>query len=100
MTMWFNGARPIMTMSVTNSCVPRSTPSRFRMRRAILLHEVFEKTYHSLVVPDARESSKRPAREGNTPSKLHLVSTEKKEPSFPQTALSLCLRQRVRVDNT
>ena len=36
MIMWFNGARPIMTMSGSNSCVPRSTPSRFRMSRAIL----------------------------------------------------------------
>src|SRR6266496_1601848 len=36
MTTWFNGARPIETMSPPNSCVPRSTPSQFRTKRAIL----------------------------------------------------------------
>src|SRR5437660_12750238 len=35
MTMWFDGSRPIETMS-PNSCVPRSTSSQFRTKRAIL----------------------------------------------------------------
>src|SRR5436309_10193069 len=36
MTMWFNGALPIVTISRVNSCVTRSTSSRFTTKRAIL----------------------------------------------------------------
>jgi hypothetical protein len=42
-----------------------------------------KKTYHCLVAPDARAVLK-PAREGNTPPKLHLVSTVDNEPKFPK----------------
>ena len=36
MTMWFDGTRPIITNSPTNSCVTRSAPSQFRRKRATL----------------------------------------------------------------
>src|SRR5947208_10019060 len=36
MTMWFNGALPIVTISRVNSCVTRSASSRFTTKRAIL----------------------------------------------------------------
>ena len=36
MTIWFAGARPIMTISQPNSRITRPTPSQFRIKRAML----------------------------------------------------------------
>jgi hypothetical protein len=52
-------------------------------RKSIACPEAFKKTYHCLVAPDARPVLKT-AREGNTPPKLHLVSTVDDGTKFPK----------------
>src|SRR5207253_10919203 len=68
MTMWFNGALPIVTISRVNSCVTRSTSSRFTTKRAILPSYEFTPRGPQLggpfVLPDARPSSKQKVPRG------------------------------------
>src|SRR5882724_4514162 len=67
MTMWFNGALPIVTMSRVNSCVTRSASSRFTTKRAILPSYEFTPgtpVVGPFVPPDARPSSKHKRRAG------------------------------------
>src|SRR5205823_1437466 len=67
MTMWFNGALPIVTISRVNSCVTRSASSRFTTKRAMLLSYEFTPgapVVGPFVLPDARPSSKQKAPRG------------------------------------
>jgi hypothetical protein len=64
-------------------------------QKSITCPGAFKKTYHCLVAPDARAVLK-PAREGNTPPKLHLVSTVDNGPKFPKNC-RIILRYNRRV---
>ena len=88
MTMWFNGALPIVITSRVNSCVTRSASSRVTIKQAILASYEFPPSTPavglSCFLTGDQTPSRSAAREGNT--SFQVCSTETTESSFPERA--------------